>query len=1146
MQEIRRLLVANRGEIAIRIFRAGHELGIGTVAVYTHEDRYALHRFKADEAYEIGTPGEPIKSYLDVTAIVSLAVEQSIDAIHPGYGFLSESPALARACAEAGILFVGPRVDLLEQLGDKVAARALATRAGVPVLPGSEHPVSDAADARRLAKRLGYPVLLKAAKGGGGRGMRIVERAGELAARLDEAQRESMAAFGSPDVFLERFIARARHIEVQLLGDQHGHLVHLHERDCSVQRRHQKVVEFAPSLLPQAARETVCEDALAIGRAVAYDNAGTVEFLMDSETGTFFFIEVNPRIQVEHTVTEVVTGVDIVKAQILVAQGVALDDRRIGLPSQAAVSVRGHAIQCRVTTEVPENSFIPDYGKIAHYRSPGGMGVRLDAGTAFSGAVVTPYYDSLLVKVSTSGQRFQDAARRMERCLQEFRVRGVKTNLPFLINLVLHPTFLEGECTTRFIDDTPELLEFSAPRDRATKLCTYLAEVVVNGHPLVPEPPLDVRREPVPVPPQDGRRPLPDGTRQRLQRLGPERFCAWIRQHRPLLMTDTTFRDAHQSLLATRMRTYDMLAVADLYARRASALFSIEMWGGATFDSAMRFLKECPWERLAALRERIPNILFQMLLRGANGVGYGTYPDNVVRAFVAEAASAGIDLFRIFDALNYLPNMKPAMEAVQRSGALCEAAICYTGDILDPKRSKYSLDYYVKLAKELERMGAHLLAIKDMAGLCKPYAAHRLVRALRQEIDIPIHFHTHDPAGVQAAAILKAAEAGLDIADAASGPLSGMTSQPILDGVVEALRFTKRDTGLDREMLQQIAEYWEAARDYYQPFEAGMRAASAEVYRHEMPGGQTTNLRQQAASLGLASRWREICRAYEDVNRLLGDVIKVTPSSKAIGDLALFLVANNLTADAILTSQRELAFPDSVVELVAGGLGQPPGGFPPKVRQRILRGRKPMRGRPGAGLPAADFPKITQTLTQDLGRPASRRDVLSHLMFPKVFAEFSAHQDRYSDVSVLPTPAFLYGLQPGEETVAEIEPGKTLLIRLVAMGEPNEEGIRTVFFELNGQPRHVTVHDRQLTSSAAAHVQADPSDPNQVAAAMPGLVTIVTVKVGDRVSRGQKLLSLEAMKMETSIYAERDCEIAEVLVHPGTQVATGDLVIRLG
>ena len=1145
MPKIRRLLAANRSEIAIRIFRAGHELGIGTVALYTHEDRYALHRFKADEAYEIGAAGEPIKSYLDVAAIVGLAVEQKVDAIHPGYGFLSESPALASACADAGIIFVGPRVELLEQLGDKVAARALAKRAGVPVLPGSERPVADAAEARRLAKRLGYPVLLKAAKGGGGRGMRVVERAGELAARFDEAQRESMAAFGSADLFLERFIARPRHIEVQLLGDRHGQLVHLHERDCSVQRRHQKVVEFAPSLLPKAARDTVCGYALALGRAVGYDNAGTVEFLIDSDTGEFFFIEVNPRIQVEHTVTEAITGVDIVKAQILAAQGVRLDDPRIGLPSQAAVTARGHAIQCRVTTEVPENSFIPDYGTITHYRSPGGMGVRLDAGTAFSGAVVTPYYDSLLVKVVTSGRRFEDAAHRMERCLQEFRVRGVKTNLPFLVNLVLHPTFLEGACTTRFIDETPELLEFSAPRDRATKLCTYLAEVVVNGHPIVPARPADVRRQPIQVPSYEGRLPVPDGTRQRLQRLGPERFCAWIRKQRPLLMTDTTFRDAHQSLLATRIRTYDMLAVADLYARRASTLFSIEMWGGATFDSAMRFLKECPWKRLVDLRERIPNILFQMLLRGANGVGYGTYPDNVVRAFVAESASAGIDLFRIFDALNYLPNMRPAIEAVRRSGALCEAAICYTGDILDPRRSKYNLDYYVMLAKELKRMGAHILVIKDMAGLCKPYAAERLTRALRQETDLPIHFHTHDAAGVQAAAILKAAEAGLDIADAASGPLSGMTSQPILDGVVEALRFTRRDTGLDPEALQQIAEYWAAAREYYLPFEANMRAPSADVYRHEMPGGQTTNLRQQAASLGLASRWREICRTYEESNRLLGDVVKVTPSSKAIGDLTLFLVANNLTADAILTSERELAFPDSVVELVAGGLGQAHGGFPPKVRQRILRGRKPRRGRPGASLPAVDFSTVAKTLSHDLGRTASRRDTLSHLMFPKVFEEFSAHENRYSDVSVLPTPAFLYGLEPGEETVVEIERGKTLLIRLVAVGEPNDDGIRTVFFDLNGQPRHVTVQDRQSSGSSAAHVQADPSDPKQLAAAMPGLVTVVTVKAGEAVARGQKLLSLEAMKMETSMYAECDGEVAEVLVHPGTQVATGDLVIRL-
>ena len=798
-----------------------------------------------------------------------------------------------------------------------------------------------------------------------------------------------------------------------------------------------------------------------------------------------------------------------------------------------------------MTTEVPENHFIPDYGRISHYRSPGGMGVRLDAGTAFSGAVVTPHYDSLLVKVVTWGNRFQDAATRMERCLQEFRVRGVKTNLPFLTHLVLHPTFLAGQCTTGFIDETPELLQFARTRDRATKLCSYLADVIVNGHPLVPERPRTIRRNAAPTPASQADTPMPEGTRQRLEKLGPEKFCEWILHQRPLLLTDTTFRDAHQSLLATRLRTYDLLAIAEAYARLNAGVFSIEMWGGATFDSAMRFLKECPWQRLTALRERIPNILFQMLLRGSNAVGYANYPDNVVRAFTTEAAAEGIDLFRVFDALNYLPNMKVAMEAARRAGALCEAAVCYTGDILDPARTKYSLQYYVKLARELERMGAHILAIKDMAGLCKPYAAAQLVRALKHEVGLPIHFHTHDTAGIQAASVLMAAEAGLDIADAAAGPLSGLTSQPNLDSLVEALRFTKRHTGLDASAQQELAEYWDTVRDFYAPFEAGMRTSTAEVYRHEMPGGQSTNLYQQAASLGLANRWREICRAYADANRLLGDIVKVTPSSKAVGDLALFLVVNNLSADDVLTTTRDLAFPESVIDLVAGGIGQPPGGFPRRVRERMLRGRKPHRGRPGARQPAVDLAAVAAELARDLDREPSRQDVLSSLMFPKVFAEFRAHRDRYSDVSVIPTPAFFHGLEPDQEVVVEIERGKTLLIKLVTVGEANPDGLRTVFFELNGQPRHVTVQDRHMSGPATSHVAADPDDPCQVAAPMPGLVTTIAVQPGSRVVRGQKLLSLEAMKMETAVYADTDGQIAEVLVQLGTQVEPGELLIRL-
>ncbi len=1146
MQKIQKLLVANRGEIAIRVCRSAHELGIRTVAIYSHEDRYALHRFKADESYQVGRPGEPIRSYLDIDRILRLAREQEVDAIHPGYGFLSENPQLARSCRTAGVTFVGPPVEVLEQFGDKLVARRIAEQASVPVLPGSDAPLANTEEACRVAQRLGYPVLLKAAKGGGGRGMRAVERPDDMEEAFEQATREAASAFGSGEMFLEKLVTRPRHIEVQLLGDRHGHLVHLYERDCSLQRRHQKLAEIAPALnLYATLRARLCESALAIGRAVDYQNAGTVEFLVDSATGDYFFIEVNPRIQVEHTVTEAVTGIDLVMSQILVAEGAPLSDPRIGLPSQEAVQVRGFALQCRVTTESPENKFMPDYGRITHYRSAGGTGVRLDGGSAFSGAVVTPFYDSLLVKVTTSAGRFEETARRMERCLQEFRVRGVKTNIPFLINLVTHPDFIAGRCTTRFIDETPELFEFVRRRDRATRLFSYLAEVIVNGHPLVKKRPAKSRRVPAPIPKLDGGVPIPSGMRQRLQAMGPERFARWILEHKPLLLTDTTFRDAHQSLLATRVRTYDMLAIAEAYARLHPGLFSIEMWGGATYDTAMRFLNECPWERLAELRTRIPNILFQMLLRASNAVGYSNYPDNLVQAFVDEAADAGIDLFRIFDSLNWLPNLRVAIDAVLAKGALCEAAICYTGDILDPARSKYDLKYYVDLARQLESSGAHILAIKDMAGLCKPYAAELLVRTLKQEVGIPIHFHTHDTSGIQAAAVLKAAEVGLDIADGASAPLSGLTSQPSLDGLVAALRFTPRASGLDPDALDRIAEYWEAVREFYAPFESGLQASTAEVYRHEMPGGQYTNLYEQAHAVGLSLRWHEVCRMYAEVNRLLGDVVKVTPSSKAIGDLALFMVTNDLTERDLLDPARELAFPESVVDLLSGRMGQPHGGFPPKLIERVVRGQKPLSGRHGASLPPADFDAAAAELSAKVQHPACRRDVISYLMFPRVFTTFDEHRQKFSDTSILPTPLFLYGLEPGEEAAIDIERGKTLIIKFLTVGDPHPDGQRTVFFELNGQPRNVLVQDRALAPTAARHLKADANNPLEIAAPMPGLVVTVSVRPGDAVARGQKLLSLEAMKMESTMYAERDGHIAEVLVTPGTQVEAGELVIRL-
>ncbi len=1155
-QPFKKLLVANRSEIAIRVFRSAHELGVRTVAIYSHEDRFALHRFKADEAYRVGKPGEPIRAYLDIPGIVALAKEVGVDAVHPGYGFLSENAQFARALAEAGITFVGPRPEVLDQLGDKVAARRIARQAGVPVLSGSDKPVASADEARPIAEKLGYPVMVKAAMGGGGRGMRVVRSADKLAEAVESARREAGQAFGVPDVFLEKLVERAKHIEVQLLGDKHGNLVHLYERDCSVQRRHQKVCELAPAPnLDPKVRDAILDAALKVGRAVGIDNAGTVEFLVDVDAGTYYFIEVNPRIQVEHTVTEVVTGYDIVKAQILIAQGMPLSDPEIGLGDQAKVATHGYAIQCRVTTEDPANGFVPDYGRLSAYRSASGLGIRLDAGTAFGGAVITPFYDSLLVKVTASGLRFVDAARRMERCLQEFRVRGVKTNIPFLLNLVTHPKFLDGSATTRFLDETPELFELPVRQDRATKLLTYIAEVIVNGHP-------EVKGKPRPEigPPGTAAVPwdhagasqltpgkpagLPKGTRDQLLELGPEGFARWVRSEKRLLVTDTTMRDAHQSLLATRMRTYDMLHIAPAYARRHAGLFSLEMWGGATFDTAMRFLKEDPWDRLARLRERIPNVLFQMLLRAANAVGYSNYPDNVVYAFCKEAAQAGMDLFRVFDANNWLPNLRLGIDAVRGTGAIVEAAICYTGDILDPKRDKYSLRYYVDLAKELVKLGTHFLAIKDMAGLVKPYAAKKLVKALRDEIDVPIHFHTHDAAGGQIASYLMAAEEGVDVVDCAFAPLSGVTSQPSLNALVEALRFTERDTGLSFDDLQQTALYWEEVRRYYAAFESGQLASSADVYLHEMPGGQATNLMRQARSLGLGDRWPEVCRMYAAVNRLFGDIVKVTPTSKVVGDMALFMLANNLTPADVLDPKREIAFPESVVEFFEGKLGQPPGGFPPELQKRVLRGRKPLADRPGALLPPADFDAARRQVAEKTGREPTGRDVVSYLLYPKVFTDFVRDEARYSDLSVLPTPVFFYGMETGEEVSVEIEPGKTLIIKFLTVGDPHEGGKRLVFFELNGQPREVVVEDRSLGGSAAARPKAEPGNPKHVAAPMPGAVVAVAVAVGEQVAAGQKLLTLEAMKMETTLYAERAGTVAEVLARPGTQVEGGDLLIR--
>ena len=1118
MTSFRKLMAANRGEIVIRIFRSAHELGIRTVAIYSHEDRFASHRSKADEAYEVGKPGEPIRSYLNIDAIVELAKAKDVDAIHPGYGFLSENADFARACARAGIAFVGPRAELLDLLGDKVAARKLAREAGIPVLSGSDTPVMPGDQARAIALSLGYPIIVKASMGGGGRGMRVVESADALDAALDQARREAGAAFGVPDVFIEKFIKKAKHIEVQLLGDSQGNLVHLYERDCSVQRRHQKIVEIAPAHnLDPKVRSAILDAAVALGRHVRYENAGTVEFLVDVETGGFYFIEVNPRIQVEHTVTEIVTNVDLVNSQILIAQGKPLSDPEIGLPTQESVTVQGYAIQCRVTTEDPENKFTPDYGRITHYRSVGGMGIRTDGGPAITGGIITPFYDSLLVKICASGRRFVDAARRMERALQEFRVRGVKTNIPFLLNVLDHPQFIAGECTTRFIDETPELFVFPIRQNRAMRLLTYAAEITVNGFPGVARPEEHATAA-EPEPPRfDSLSEPPPGFRQRFLAMGADSFSRWVREQKPLLVTDTTVPRCPPVAAGDAVQHP---RYAPRRRRLRPALFGRfldpkSLGRPPTFDTAMRFMKEDPWERLAQLREKIPNILFQMLLRGSNAVGYTSYPDNVVKAFVTEAAAAGIDLFRVFDSLNWVPNMELSLEAVREAGALCEASICYTGDILDPKRTKYDLKYYVDLATALEKRGANLIAIKDMAGLCKPMAAERLIKALRDEVGVPIHFHTHDIGGAQAASVLRGADVGLDIADGAVASMAGLTSQPSLNAIVESLRFTPRDTGVDPAALIEMSRYWEEVRALYSPFESGPRSPAADLYELEMPGGQYTNLYQQAKALGLAARWHEVCKAYTQVNQLFGDIIKVTPSSKVVGDMALFVAANNLTSDDVLDPARELAFPESVVEFFEGRLGQPPGGFPPELQERVLKGRPALTKRPGANLAPADFDAAREKATALLGREAGNRDALSYLLYPRVFPDLAAHDRIYSDTSILPTSIFFFGPDPATEHPVEIEPGKTLIVKLLAVGEPHEDGNRTVFFELNGQPREVEVVDRSLASSVRETPMADPADPNQIASPLPGLVVGVAVSAGDAVRKGQKLRSIEAMKMET-------------------------------
>jgi pyruvate carboxylase len=1141
---IKKILVANRSEIAIRVFRAANELGLKTVAVFAEEDKLALHRFKADEAYQVGKGLGPLAAYLSIPEIIRVAREAKADAIHPGYGFLSENPDFAEACAAAGIVFIGPSAETMRLLGDKVSARNLAVSVGVPVMPASDPLPDDIEAAKAIAAEIGYPVMLKASWGGGGRGMRVIADEAALARDLPQAKREAKAAFGRDEVYLEKLVQRARHVEVQILADRHGSIVHLFERDCTVQRRHQKVVERAPApYLDAARREELAAHAIKIAHAARYAGAGTVEFLMDADSGAFYFIEVNPRIQVEHTVTEQVTGIDIVKAQIRVAEGAAIGEPESGVPRQGEIRLNGHALQCRITTEDPEQNFVPDYGRITAYRGAMGFGIRLDGGTAYSGAVITRFYDPLLEKVTAWAPTAAEAIARMDRALREFRIRGVATNLAFLENVIGHPKFRDASYTTRFIDETPELFEAVKRRDRATKILTYIADVTVNGHP-------DTRGRAAPPkdgltidPPRFATAPAP-GTKQRLDAEGPEAFARWMRAETRVLVTDTTMRDAHQSLLATRMRSHDLVAAAPAYAAGLPGLLSLECWGGATFDVAMRFLAEDPWERLADIRERVPNLLLQMLLRGSNAVGYANYPDNVVKFFVREAAAGGIDLFRVFDCLNWVENMRVSIDAVGEAGRLCEGAICYTGDILDPARAKYDLKYYVGLARELERAGVHIIGIKDMAGLLKPAAARKLVETLRSETHLPIHFHTHDTSGIAAASVLAAVEAGVDAVDAAMDSMSGLTSQPNLGSIVEALRRTPRDTGLDAEAIRRISFYFEAVRAKYAAFESDLRSGASEVYLHEMPGGQFTNLKEQARSLGLEARWHEVAAAYAEVNRLCGDIVKVTPSSKVVGDLALMMVVSGLTSEDILDPAKDIAFPDSFVQMMRGDLGQPPGGWPSALQKKALKGEAPITVRPGSLLPPADLEKERATAAEKTGAPVSDRGLASYLMYPKVYADFAKAEDTYGPVGVLPTPVFFHGLPVGEEILVELEKGKTLVVRTQAVGEADEDGQVRVFFELNGQPRMVKVPDRAHGGAGkAARRKAEEGNPAHVAAPMPGVVSTLAVKAGQAIKAGDVLLSIEAMKMETALHAERDGTVAEVLVHAGSQIDAKDLLV---
>ncbi|WP_416145002.1 pyruvate carboxylase [Planococcus koreensis] len=1143
MKTINKILVANRGEIAIRIFRACTELNLRTVAIYSQEDSGSYHRYKADESYLVGKGKKPIDAYLDIEDIIRIAKDSEVDAVHPGYGFLSENVHFARRCEEEGIVFIGPTSRHLDMFGDKVKARDQAIAAGIPVIPGTDGPVESLAEVEEFSKTAGFPLMIKASLGGGGRGMRIVRNQEELASAYERAKSEAKAAFGSDEMYVEKFVDKPKHIEVQILGDAEGNVVHLYERDCSIQRRHQKVVEIAPSnSISNELRNRICDAAVKLMNNIDYINAGTVEFLVANEE--FFFIEVNPRIQVEHTITEMVTGIDIVHAQIKIAMGYSLHSPEIAIPLQQDIPLFGFAIQSRVTTEDPLNDFMPDAGKLMVYRSGGGFGVRLDAGNGFQGAVITPFYDSLLVKLSTWAVTFKDAAAKMDRNLQEFRIRGIKTNIPFLENVVKHPNFLKGEFDTSFIDSTPELFIFPVRKDRGTKLLNYIGNVTINGFPGI-----EKKKKPIFASPRkpaiDITAAPPAGTKQILDAQGPEGLAKWIHEQKDVLLTDTTFRDAHQSLLATRVRSHDMFSIAKETAHLQNDLFSMEMWGGATFDVSYRFLKEDPWQRLIKLREQVPNVLFQMLFRGANAVGYKNYPDNVIREFVRKSGDAGIDVFRIFDSLNWIKGMEVAIDEVRQSGKVAEAAICYTGDILDPSRDKYTVQYYKDMAKELEAAGAHILAIKDMAGLLKPEAAYRLVSELKDTVSLPIHLHTHDTSGNGIYLYSKAIEAGVDIVDTALGTMAGLTSQPSANSLYYAMKGSGREVRTDVQSLEKLSHYWEDVRKYYGDFESGMNSPHSEIYVHEMPGGQYSNLQQQAKAVGLGMRWEEVKEMYSRVNLLFGDVVKVTPSSKVVGDMALFMVQNDLNEETVLTRGETIDFPESVIEFFEGYIGQPHGGFPKELQAVILKERKPITVRPGELLEPADFDSIEKMLFEKLDRPVTSHEILAYALYPKVFEEYSATNQQFGDVSVLDTLTFLYGMRLGEEIEVEIEKGKTLMIKMVSIGEPQKDGHRTIYFELNGQPREVNIQDMTIEADTLARPKADMKNETHIAATMPGTVLKVVAEVGAKVKRGDHLLVTEAMKMETTVQAPFDGIVKEINVNAGEGISTGDLLIEM-